>query len=95
MTEANRLYARSVDVVETQVDGKVMLLHVNDWRYFALDTAGSAIWSMLESPKTIEDIVARLMNRFDVDAERCRADSLVFLQGLIADGAVVEHASVH
>lgn len=94
MIEENRLYARSTDVVETEVDQKVMLLHVNDWRYFALDTAGSAIWSMLESPMTIDDIVARLMSRFEVDAEQCRTDTLIFLKGLIADGAIIEQTQV-
>ena len=69
-----------------------MMMSIEAGKYFSLNPIGSRIWQLIESPLPAGEVVAALEQEFDVDGERCRADTLTFLEGLIANGlVVVEH----
>ena len=81
-------YSRAEDVVETEVNGTVVLLHLGNWNYFEFNPVSSAIWSLLETPADLDAIVNGLEQQFDVDREQCLHDTRKFLDELIAEGIV-------
>jgi hypothetical protein len=81
-------YARAAEVLETEVGGVTLLMHVENWNYFELNAVSSAIWALLESPKSLDAIVRGLERQFDVDRETCLSDTRGFLDDLIAEGVV-------
>jgi Coenzyme PQQ synthesis protein D (PqqD) len=91
MTQST-LYARTTEIIGTDVDGEVVLLNPVSWNYFELDNIGSAIWALLEPPQSLPSLVEALMVRFTVDQARCLSDAQTFLDALIDHGlvAVVE-----
>lgn len=80
------VYQRTDDVVETKQADVVVLLHLKNWNYFEFDAVGSAIWSLLEEPRSLPALVESLTTRFNVDEERCRVETKEFLDGLITQG---------
>jgi len=86
------LYARTSEIVGTDVDGEVVLLNPISWNYFELDNIGSSIWELLETPQSLPSLVDTLMGKFNVDRARCLSDAQQFLDALITHGlvAVVE-----
>jgi coenzyme PQQ synthesis protein D (PqqD) len=55
------------------VEDGAVLLHMGTKRYFSLNETGAAIWRLVEDGVTIEEIPARLHERYDValaEAER-------------------------
>jgi uncharacterized NAD(P)/FAD-binding protein YdhS len=51
--------------------------------YFGLDRIGAWIWTLIQSPITIDQICAALVQKYDVDRARCERD----VQALVADMA--------
>ncbi len=44
-----------------------------------LNATGRCIWELLAEERSVEDLAAALVERFDVDSERARADVQAFL----------------
>ena len=55
------------------VEPKAKLMH-------QLDEVGSNIWEFLDTPHTVEEIIAMIMENYDVDASRAETDVVQFLQ---------------
>jgi hypothetical protein len=74
------------DQVAAEADGEVLMMHIESGNYFGLNEVGSFIWNQLEEPRSIAELCAAIQGEFDVDEERCRADAIAFVQGMIDDG---------
>ncbi len=73
MTSDTR-YVAQADVVDCDIGGERALLHLETNNYFTLNDTGAAIWPALTKPRSVEEVVALVTDRFDVSAERCRPD---------------------
>lgn len=96
MSEPNRLgpntvLARSPDILASDMDGETVMLAISSGRYYSLDPVGSAVWEALEEPRTWADLVAHLVDHFEVGEERCRAETEDFLAEMLAEGILLIH----
>lgn len=55
---------------------------------FGLSSTGRRIWLLLAEEDSVEAVVSRLAEEFDISAEECRDDVTSFLQELLALGLV-------
>jgi len=78
----------SDDVLVTELDGEKVLFVLETGDYANLNKQGGAIWDALAGGNTINGIVETLCARFNVSAERCRADVETYCRKLI-DGKLV------
>jgi hypothetical protein len=60
--------------VSTDLGGEVAILHIESGKYFALNGVGARVWELVANGSTIDDILATLLDEFDIDAERCERD---------------------
>jgi len=81
-------YCRAEDVVATELDGNILLLSPQSWRYLEFDKTGSAIWALLDTPRTLPSLVEALTVMFEVDEATCAADTKSFLDEMNAEGVV-------
>ena len=56
------------------------MMDIEAGRYYVLDPIASAVWSCLESPTRVADVVSELQTRYDVTAEQCEADVIALLE---------------
>jgi hypothetical protein len=75
---------RKDDVILQKVGGEYLLVplgpRVVDLNgLITLNATGQYIWELLADHRCVEDLAARIVEHFDVDSERARADVKVFL----------------
>jgi hypothetical protein len=54
------------------------------FEYLGLDPVATHVFALLDRPRTLDDLVARLVEDYDIDEERCRSDVAPFLEQLLA-----------
>ena len=58
----------------------VAMMDMDSGTYFVLQEVAAFVWTRLAEPSTAVELCAALVQRYDVTAERCRAEVLPFLQ---------------
>ena len=76
------------DQVSADLAGEAAILNLKSGVYYGLNSVGARIWSLIQEPKTVEDIRDTILNEYDVDPERCESDLLQLLQQLAAEGLI-------
>ena len=82
----------STDQVAADLAEEVVILGMKEGAYFSVSAAAARIWALLQTPRRLADVVATLTSEYDVPAEQCTADVLVFVEELAARGLVVRNA---
>jgi len=70
---------RDVDLLFNQIDGEVVMLSIENSKYYGMDKVGSRIWELLENPLTFKELVNILMDEYNVSEDKCTNDTLCFL----------------
>ena len=82
----------SVVVVGNQVSSdlgdEVAILDLKGGTYYGLDAVGSRIWSLIQEPRTVNEIRNILLEEYEVEPERCERDLLALLRRLADEGLV-------
>lgn len=94
MTEGAALttFLRAPGAAGAQVDGETVVLSPTDLRYHSLNDPAAAIWGLLAEPRSLEDIVGRLLEHFEVDPAVCEADAAACLAELGSLGIVAQRS---
>jgi hypothetical protein len=77
------------DQVSSDLGGEVAILDLKAGVYYGLDAVGARIWSLIQEPRTVNEIRNILLEEYEVEPERCERDLLVLLQRL-ADERLIE-----
>ena len=70
------------DQVACPLLDEVAILHMGSGIYYGLDPVGARIWQLVQQPRSIEEIRAKLVDEYDVDPARCENDLLEILKKL-------------
>jgi hypothetical protein len=73
---------RTADAIATEIDGEIVLINIEDGKYFGLDPVGSEIWRRLESPKRVDALCDELKAHFEGDPDTIERETLTFLDQL-------------
>jgi hypothetical protein len=73
---------RKTDMLFNEIDGEVVMLSIENSEYYGMDKVGSRIWELLEKPLTFKELVAKLMDEYEVTEEQCGEDTMAFLKKL-------------
>lgn len=82
MTDAARYRIRRTGVSWRELDGQIVVLDLESSRYVTVSGAGAVIWERLVPGATLDEIVAELVDVFDIDDATARSDSKLFLDDL-------------
>src|SRR5437764_8396562 len=80
--------SRSPGVLAAEVDGEIVMMSIEQGRYFGLDDIASDIWRRLETPMTFAALVDSLAADYDADRETIAGDVRVLLEKMAAQDAV-------
>lgn len=76
------IIVRSPDQISGNLDGKVVLLSIENGEYYNMNEVGSRIWQLLGKPTTMAALVDCLLEEFDVARANCEQEALAFLEQL-------------
>ncbi|WP_035241282.1 lasso peptide biosynthesis PqqD family chaperone [Desulfobacter vibrioformis] len=79
---------RSEEVLDSEVDGEIVMMSIAQGTYSGLDNIGSEIWRLIETPRRVSEICDAMMERYDVERETCERDVLLFLNDLASDETI-------
>jgi len=84
----NTAVQRTNNHVETVLDGEIALMHIDSGNIYALRDVSAKVWELLESPKTLAELTARIVNDYEVDSQRCQEDLVLLLNDLAKNDLV-------
>ena len=76
---------KNKELLETTVDDETILLSIAHSKYYGMDPVASRIWSLLQEPVSIKEIIATLLTEFDVSEDECEKDVFEFLENLVEE----------
>ena len=80
------LVTQGEEHVATEIDNAVVMMSIEQGKYYGLDSVGSRIWQLLEQPRRITEVCAIIQDEFAVEHETCERDVLDFVGRLVAVG---------
>jgi Coenzyme PQQ synthesis protein D (PqqD) len=82
------IVVRSGSLLEAEVDGEVVALHIDKGTCYGLNEVGSRIWQLIATPTMIRDLSTKLLSEFRVDSATCEKQVLSLLEELHAEGMI-------
>jgi hypothetical protein len=80
--------SRGNSLMEAEVDGEMVGLHVESGICYGFNGTAYRIWQLVETPKSLTDLCEALSREFAVDLAACRAEVAPVLEDLARQGLV-------
>lgn len=74
--------------ITSQLGDESVILELNAGIYYGLDSIGTRIWSLIESPRSVQEICDIIEQEYDVQPAACEQAVLSLLQDLEAKSLV-------
>ena len=71
--------SRNESVMFTDLGETVITMNIDSGYYHELNAVASRIWQIIETPKSVQQVCAQLVDEYDVGAEECERDVVEFL----------------
>ncbi len=84
----NILVLRRAGLIEAEVDGELVALHVDNGTCYGFNATATRVWAMIEEPKRLRELRDALVDEYDVEPGVCEAQLLDLLKDLEGDGLV-------
>jgi hypothetical protein len=92
--ELNSTVVAASDQVSSELqEGDTAILNIADGVYYGLNSVGSRIWGLIQSPKSVMELRDTLMAEYEVDAEVCTRELIALLETLSSKKLIVVHAA--
>ena len=70
----SRRFKRHDGVLRQEVSGSVILFHMDNGRYYALNEVGSRAWELCDGRRTFSDIVGVIAGEYEAPEATIQAD---------------------
>ena len=96
MNKLERIYAKSQDLVEREIEGEIIIVPLTSGigdledELFSLNKVARDVWARMDGKKRLSEIIDGLEKIYEVDRERLSQDVLGFLGELEKRKLVVE-----
>jgi len=79
---------RQGDWLAAKVGDELVMMSAAKGNYVGLSEVGARIWELIETPRSLDDVCARLQDEYEVTPQMCRDEVAAFLEELMNHGAV-------
>jgi hypothetical protein len=96
-TGADRVARKDDQLVSRHIAGETIIVPIRGkladlQRIYALDPVAEYIWEQLDGETSLQEVLERILETFDVEREQAKADLAAFVGELLEEG-LVEGAS--
>lgn len=78
----------------SELGREIVIFNMQTSDYLGLNEVSSEIWKLLDSPVTPEDIIKKLLQRFKVNEDDCKMQTMVFLNEMEKQGMLNRERSI-
>ena len=90
MSSRTRLQRRQ-NILKQEAAGTVVLLNMDDGRYFAMDEVGGRVWDLCDGSRTLSAITAILAEEYEAPAATIARDLAELINALTNEELVGEN----
>ena len=83
------IIARNEEITAANMDGEVVMMNIDTGNYYNLGRTGSVIWNLLEEPVSVESLIDKLTDIYQVGRTQCEEELQAFLTELSREGLVI------
>lgn len=80
------LVRQSEDQVSALKDDEIMLMSIQNGRYYNLNRVSTRIWQLIEEPRKIAHVCDQMIEDFDVPRQDCQREVLQHIGQLVDEG---------
>lgn len=88
MTSVERTYERRPGHVAANLGEELAVLDMASGSYLGFNATAAHVWRLLDQPRTLGALCEAMMQEFDIDADRCRAELHELLDQMLAAGLI-------
>ncbi|WP_078553430.1 lasso peptide biosynthesis PqqD family chaperone [Bacillus alkalicellulosilyticus] len=74
--------------IVSDMDGEKVMLSIHNGKYYNLGELGGEIWELIGKETLVSEVIASLLNSYEVDKETCEEQVISFLQMLHQEGLI-------
>jgi hypothetical protein len=67
-------YIRNSKTISGRLHDEMVMMDLDQGKYFSLNPVATRIWDLLEKPLTADGLCMVLIDEYDVEPERCRIE---------------------
>lgn len=82
MLDSGLIITKSDTFLEAEMGEELVMMSMENNAYYGFDKIGKIIWEMLKEPISIQTLLDRLTERYDVSEQQCLDDITPFLEKL-------------
>jgi len=83
-------YIRKNDTISSKLQDEQVILDIDKGKYFSLNPVATLIWEHLEQALSIANLCEKLLEEYDVEAEKCKVETVAYIQEMIKLGFIQE-----
>jgi hypothetical protein len=81
--DLNSVIVAASDQVSSELqEGEIAILNLKDGVYYGLNSVGSRIWNLIQTPKSVAELREVLLAEYDIDVEVCTRELMDLLDNL-------------
>ncbi|WP_214821065.1 MULTISPECIES: lasso peptide biosynthesis PqqD family chaperone [unclassified Exiguobacterium] len=77
------------NMLTTPMDGEIVMMSIKHGKYYSIGKTGVAIWEEVGEGRTVQEIVSRLCERYEVDTDVCMRDVIAFVEQMASKEIVL------
>ncbi len=85
-------YIRNNKTISGKLHDEMVMMDIDQGKYFSLNPAATRIWDMLEKQMSADELCELLIEEYDVEMEHCRSEVTEYLSEMAKLGLIVEVA---
>ena len=66
----------------TDLSGEKVMIDFDSGKYFVIKGTGNDIWELIQEETTVQEIIDKLLEEYDVSEEKCTKSVIAFLDKL-------------
>lgn len=76
-------YIRNNKTISGRLHDELVMMDMDQGKYFSLNPVATRIWELLEAPVTLEALCGQLQEEYEVEGESCREEVSLLLDEMI------------
>lgn len=81
--------------VASNMDGEKVLMSIKNSKYYNLGEIGGVIWDLIETPKSVNNLIDILMEQYEVEQSECEEQVIHFLELLYKEDLIQAKNSIN
>ena len=82
-------YIRNSKTISGRLHDELVMMDLEQGKYFSLNPVATRIWDLLEQPVTVEELCGLLMDEYDVEMAQCHGEVSEHLNEMVRMGLVM------